>query len=154
MLQEAESAKHSDTRPKFKELLENIIKKGKYDSILAWHPDRLARNMKDAGVIIDLVDKNIIKDLKFVSFMFENNASGKMFLGITFAISKQYSDKLSDDVSCGNRLSIEEGKYINKAKHGYFKDADQFLRPDENNFTLIRTAFQMRLEGKHIYTDS
>ena len=148
IIQEAESAKQSDTRPKFKEMLENIAKKGTYNAILAWHPDRLARNMKDAGTIIDLIDKNIIKDLKFVSFMFENTASGKMFLGITFAISKQYSDKLSDDVSRGNRLSIADGKYINKAKHGYYKDADQRLQPDGDNFILIKRAFQLRLEGK------
>ncbi len=108
--------------------------------------------MKDAGEIIDFVDKKIIKDLKFVSFMFENTASGKMFLGITFAISKQYSDKLSDDVSRGNRLSIEDGKYINKAKHGYYKDVDQRLQPDNDNFLLIKRAFQLRLEQK-TYTE-
>ncbi len=148
VVQEAESAKTSGTRPKFREILKNITERGKYDAILAWHPDRLARNMKDAGEVIDLLDKGLIKDLKFPSFTFENNASGKMLLGITFVLSKQYSDKLSDDVSRGNKHSIEDGRYVNKAKHGYYKDSEKRLRPDGDNFLHIKKAFRMRVEEK------
>ncbi|MEN9413002.1 MAG: hypothetical protein RLZZ342_89 [Candidatus Parcubacteria bacterium] len=148
IVQEAESAKTSDTRPRFREVLKNIAEHGKYDGIIAWHPDRLARNMKDAGEIIDLLDKSIIKDLRFPSFTFENTASGKMLLGITFVLSKQYSDKLSDDVSRGNKHSIEEGRYVNKAKHGYYKDTEKRLQPDGENFVYIKKAFRMRLENK------
>ena len=148
IVQEAESAKTSGTRPKFRELLKDIAERGKYDGIIAWHPDRLSRNMKDAGEIIDLLDKSIIKDLRFPSFTFENTASGKMLLGITFVLSKQYSDKLSDDVSRGNRGSIEEGRYIGKARHGYYKDAQTYLRPDGDNFIYIKNAFRMRLANK------
>lgn len=115
---ESESAKEPDIRPEFRRVLDGF-KAGKYDGLLAWHPDRLARNMKDAGEIIDLVDKGIIKDLKFKSFGFDNTASGKMLLGITFVLSKHYSDHLRDSVNRGNKLSIEEGKYINTPKQGY-----------------------------------
>ncbi len=80
---ESESAKEPEIRPKFR-LMVDDIQKGKYDGIIAWHPDRLARNMKDAGEIIDLLDKQIIKDLQFVSFTFQNNTMGKMLLGIAF----------------------------------------------------------------------
>lgn len=144
---ESESAKEPDIRARFREMLEKI-KKGEYDGIISWHPDRLARNMKDAGEIIDLLDKEIVKDLKFVSFTFENTTAGKMLLGIAFVISKQYSDKLSDDVKRGMRSSIIEGKWLNKAKHGYYKDRNQFLRPDGDNFTLIKSAWKMRLQNK------
>ncbi len=147
ILEEAESAKEPGIRPKFKMMID-ALNNGKYDGIIAWHPDRLARNMKDAGEIIDLVDKAIIKDLKFVSFTFTNDASGKMLLGITFVLSKQYSDKLSDDVNRGNKHSILEGKYINRPKYGYYKDRNKFLRPDGKNFNLIKNSFRMRLEGK------
>lgn len=147
IITESESAKEPDIRPKFREALDSI-QSGKYDGLIAWHPDRLARNMKDAGEIIDLVDKSIIKDLKFVSFTFENSPSGKMLLGIAFVLSKQYSDKLSEDVSRGIRRSIQEGKYVSTAKHGYHKDSNQFLRPDGRNFTIIKEAFKMRFERK------
>ncbi len=150
-INEAESAKEPDIRPKFRAMVEGF-KQGKYEGVIAWHPDRLARNMKDAGELIDLLDKQIIKDLKFVSFTFENNTTGKMLLGISFVLSKQYSDQLSDNVKRGNKRSIEEGKYINKGKHGYYKDRNQFLRPDGDNFVLVKTAFQMRKQGATLET--
>jgi len=147
VVKESESAKEPDIRPKFRALLEEL-KKGKLDGIIAWHPDRLARNMKDAGEVIDLLDKGIIKDLRFVSFSFENNTMGKMLLGVAFVMSKQYSDQLSDNVRRGIRRSLEEGKYLHRSKHGYVKDRNQLLRPDGENYALIKNAFQMRLAGK------
>lgn len=144
---ESESAKDPDIRPLFKEMVSGI-KLGKYSGVLTWHPDRLARNMKDAGEIIDLLDKKILKSLQFTTFAFENSPMGKMLLGISFVLSKQYSDHLSESVSRGIRKSIEEGKYLNIPKHGYYKDPNGFLRPDGNNYILIKNAFLMRLEGK------
>lgn len=149
VIEEAMSAKEPDIRPKFREMLDDL-QAGKYDGVIAWHPNRLSRNMKEAGEVIDLLDKGIIKDLKFASYTHTNDASGKMLLGITFVMSKQFSDNLSDSVSRGNRRSIEEGKYINKAKHGYKKDRNGYLRPDGENFALVTESFQMRLQGKTI----
>ncbi len=147
ILIEKRSAKEPDIRPIFREML-NGLKSGKYDGIIAWHPDRLSRNMKEAGEVIDLLDKHIIADLKFPSFSFTNDTSGKMLLGITFVLSKEYSDKLSDDVMRGNEKSIERGAYVNKAKNGYFKDRNSNLIPNGENFVLLQNAFQLRLEGK------
>lgn len=146
-LLESESAKESDTRPIFKQMLSDI-KAGKYQGILAWHPDRLARNMKEAGEIIDLLDKGIIADLKFANFSFENTSHGKVSLGITFVLAKEYSDRLSENVRRGIKRSIAEGKYPSMRKDGYYKDSEQYLRPDGENFLLIKAAFQMRLDGK------
>ena len=146
-IEEKQSAKEPDIRPKFRKMLDGV-REGKFDGIIAWHPDRLARNMKDAGEIIDLLDKGIIKDLQFVSFTFENSTAGKMLLGISFVLSKQYSDKLSDDVKRGQRRSIEEGKYLSKAKHGYYKDTNQRLWPDGKNYSILQKGWYLRLEGK------
>ncbi len=140
IIDEAESAKEPNIRPKFRKML-NDINAGKYQGIIAWHPDRLARNMKEAGEVIDLVDKDIIKDLQFVSFTFNNDPSGKLLLGITFALSKEYSDKLSVNVKRGNRLSMAEGKHVSMSKHGYIKDVNGYLRPDGENFILLKKRF-------------
>lgn len=103
--------------------------------------------MKEAGEIIDLLDKKEILDLQFPSFTFENTTSGKMTLGITFVLSKQYSDTLSDNVKRGNKRAILEARSIGTAKHGYKKNKHQRLIPDGNNFILIQNAFNMRLKG-------
>ena len=149
VIEEAESAKESGIRPKFESMLKNIGQ-GKFDGILAWHPDRLARNMKDAGTIIDMLDRNIIKDIKFKSFSFEKTTSGKMLLGLAFVLAKEYTDKLSDDVKRGNRRNVLEGKVNAKAKHGYYKDRNKYSRPDGENFKLMKRAWGMRLEGKNL----
>lgn len=148
---ESESAKEPGIRPRFAELMEKLIH-GKLDGIIAWHPDRLARNMKEAGEIIDLLDKEIIKDLSFVSFNFINDTSGKVLLGIAFVLSKQYSDKLKEDVNRGISRSLEEGKFLSRGKHGYTKDRNQRLRPDPIAFPLLREAWRMRLSGETLQT--
>lgn len=146
-IEEQESAKEPDIRKHFKKMIEDI-KAGKFDAILTWHPDRLARNMADAGKIIDLLDKKIIKNLSFATFTFEDTPMGKMLLGISFVLSKQYSDHLSEVVLRGQRRALQEGKYIHAAKHGYYKDPNNQLRPDGENWIIVKHAFELRAQGK------
>jgi DNA invertase Pin-like site-specific DNA recombinase len=113
IIEERGSAKDPDIRPLFRQMIADL-KTGKYQGLIAWHPDRLARNMKEAGEIIDLVDKKVIKDLQFATSRFENTPSGKMLLGISFVLSKQFSEHLSEQVSRGNRRKTEKG--VGKSK--------------------------------------
>src|SRR5437867_463298 len=48
-------------RPIFDEMLRRI-EKGEANGIIAWHPDRLARNSVDGGRIIYLLDTGVLKD--------------------------------------------------------------------------------------------
>ena len=94
---ESMSAKYPDAREEFSNMIRDI-QMGRIDGVIAWHPDRLSRNMKDAGAIIDLVDRNAIRDLKFKTFTFENTPAGKMLLGITFVMAKQDSEHQGESV--------------------------------------------------------
>lgn len=144
--QESYSAKIADTREEFNKLIEDI-QVGRIDGLIAWHPDRLSRNMKEAGTIIDLVDKGSLKDLKFATFTFENNPAGKMLLGITFVMAKQYSEHLSESVDRGNKHAVEAGEFIGKFKHGYIIDTQRHFQPDPDHFTNVKHMFTMSLEG-------
>lgn len=147
VIKEKFSAKEPDTRKKFQALIEDI-KAGRINGIISWHPDRLARNMKDAGEIIDLLDKGTLRDIKFATFTFENNPAGKMLLGLSFVLAKQYSEHLSENVLRGNRRYTEDaGEFLGKFKHGYYIDTNRHLVPD-TTFTMIQQMFAMRLEGK------
>ena len=141
------SAKVADTRDAFKQLIQDI-KSGKIDGLIAWHPDRLSRNMKEAGTIIDFVDRDLIKDLQFPTFTFENTPAGKMLLGITFVMAKQYSEHLSESVNRGNRRAVGDGEFIGKFKHGYIIDTKRHFQPDQDSFTLVKQMFDMALAGK------
>ncbi len=150
IFEEHASAKKSGNRPLFNELLQGF-RTGKYHGLITWSPDRLSRNMKEAGEVIEMVDEESIQDLHFRTYAFENNPNGKMMLGILFATSKQYSDKLSVDVKRGNTGNITEGKYNGSLKKGYYVDetTGNFM-PDDYNWKLLRKAVDMRLyEGKN-----
>ena len=145
--QESYSAKVADLRDEFNSMLKEI-ESGNIDGVIAWHPDRLSRNMKEAGAIIDLVDKGAIKDLQFATFTFENTPAGKMLLGITFVMAKQYSEHLAESVDRGNKRAVEDGEFIGKFKHGYIVDINRFSRPDPLNFEKVQHMFEMALNGK------
>lgn len=149
VLIESASAKKSGNRPLFDAMLLGF-KTGRYHGLLSWSPDRLSRNMKEAGEIIEMIDLEQIQDLCFKTYQFENNPNGKMLLGILFATSKQYSDKLSVDVSRGITGAIREGKYVGVIKKGYYVDLGTgYFVPDTQNWQLLRKAVLMRLkDGK------
>jgi len=56
------------------------VEKGGTTGLLAWNPDRLARNSVDGGRIIYLVDTGKLTALKFPTFWFENTPQGKFVL--------------------------------------------------------------------------
>src|SRR3990167_10152299 len=149
---EEKSAKKPHLRPAFLQMVRDI-KAGKYDAILAWNPDRLARNMLEAGMLIDLADNEVIKDFKFVTHVYSPDANGKMLLGMAFVLSKQYSEKLGQDVGRGiGRRFTTEGK-VPVPKYGYINE-DGLYRPDNEdgcrNFELMCEAWQMRTKQTSI----
>ena len=83
-------------RPIFNKMLEEI-EKGKANGILAWNPDRLARNSIDGGRIIYLVDTEKIQSLKFPTFWFEATPQGKFMLSVAFGQAKYYTDNLREN---------------------------------------------------------
>lgn len=149
IFEESASAKISGNRPIFDTVIEGF-KLGKYHGLISWSPDRLSRNMKEAGEIIEMIDQELIQDLHFKTYQFENSPNGKMLLGILFATSKQYSDKLSVDVSRGITGNVREGKYQGVVKKGYYVDKGTgYFIPDGYNWDLLREAVNMRLhQGK------
>ncbi len=145
IIEESESAKLSGKRELFDDMMIGF-ETGKYHGLIAWSPDRLSRNMKEAGAIIELIDLEKIQDLQFKTYQFENNPNGKMLLGILFATSKQYSDKLAVDVSRGITGNIKDGKYTGVIKKGYYADKGTgYFVPDGYNWELLREAVNMRL---------
>ena len=148
---EEKSAKTPDKRDGYKAMIKGIADK-KYDAILAWNPDRLARNMIEGSQILNLVDSGDLQDLKFVTHYFTNDASGKMLLGISFVMADYYSRNLSQNVTRGVRKGLKEGKSSGAPKHGYIRGDDGIYRPDNEdgskNFDLICEAWKMRKQGK------
>lgn len=120
------------------------IERGEADGIVAWHPDRLARNSVDGGRIIWFLDRKLIRDLKFATYTFENNPQGKFMLSIFLGQSKYYVDALSENVKRGNRTKIEKGWRPNVAPIGYLNCQEtRTIIVDPERFLLIRRMFEL-----------
>ena len=145
VIREEKSAKTPKNRPAFMEMIQDI-ENGIYDGIIAWHPDRLSRNSLESGTIMDMYDKEIIKDMKFPFCRFENDSSGKLMLNILFALAKQYSEHISEGVLRANDNRLPEGKSSGTPKWGYNRNLQGFYEPD-SNFDLVRKGWEMKLEG-------
>jgi site-specific DNA recombinase len=136
-------------RPVFNAML-IAIERGDADGIIAWHPDRLARNSLDGGRIIYLLDQGSLKDLKFASFSFENTPQGKFMLSIIFGYSKYYVDNLSENVKRGNRAKIERGWRPGSVPLGYRHDRDtKTIVKDGPHFDTVKRLFHLMLTGGH-----
>lgn len=68
---------------------------------------------------------------------------------MSFVLSKQYSDDLSQKVTRGNTRKRAEGK-SSTPKHGYIVTEEGYYKPDKRNFELIQTAWELRAKGESI----
>jgi site-specific DNA recombinase len=126
------------------------IERGTASGILAWHPDRLARNSVDGGKIIYLIDQGIIEDLCFPTYRFDDNAQGKFMLSIAFGQSKYYIDALSENVKRGLRLKISKGIWPQWAPLGYTNDlkAHTIVR-DDGKAPFVTKIFDLYATGRY-----
>ena len=121
--------------------------------ILAWHPDRLARNSIDGGRIIYAVDTSKIVSLRFPTFWFEPTPQGLFMLQVAFGQSKYYSDNLKQNVERGFRQKVRRGEWINKAPRGYVNNPKtRNIEPDPVISRVVVKAFEEYATGKHCLT--
>ena len=118
IFQESKSAKQPG-RSEFNKMITKAYASKEPMGILAWHPDRLARNSVDGGQIIYLIDIEKICALRFPQFWFEPTPQGLFMLQVAFGQSKYYSDNLSENVKRGVRQKLRRGEFYGLAPLGY-----------------------------------
>ena len=140
-------------RPIFNAMMKKI-ENGEISGILAWHPDRLARNSVDGGKIIYLIDCGRITALKFPQFWFEPTPQGKFMLNIAFGQSKYYIDSLSENVRRGLRQKVRRGEYPGPAPIGYINDSrTKTVIVDRKKAKIIKQTFELYAQNNSCLED-
>ena len=144
--QESKSAK-TPGRPVFNEMMLAIDKEEEI-GILAWHPDRLARNSIDGGRIIYLVDQGKLVSMRFPTFWFEPTPQGLFMLQVAFGQSKYYSDNLQENIRRGMRQKLRRGDWLCKAPLGYTNNPKtRNIEPVPSVSRVIKLAFEEYAKG-------
>jgi len=147
---EAHSAKNSGQRPVFNQMIKEI-RTGKFNAILTWNPDRLSRNAGDLGVLVDLMDSNLLVEIRTYNQKFANSPNEKFLLMILGSQAKLENDNKSINVKRGLRTKVEMGLWPSVAPTGYL---NEMIRGREGHVVLdptrayvIKQIFQLASEG-------
>jgi site-specific DNA recombinase len=127
-------------RPVFKEMIA-MIKAGKADGIVSYHPNRLSRNEIDAATLTYMLRTKELLDLKFCSYTFENSPEGIMMLQLMMSQSQYESSKQGRDVQRGMEQKVIGGERPGVVSLGYIKaprkDSDGNVLVDPKDKTVL-----------------
>lgn len=145
---ESKSAKRPDKRPEFNALLKRMLK-NEAKHILCWKADRLCRNAKEGGTLIDKVD---YEGMQIITPTMDYDRNNSTFLFIEFGMATKFSKDLSDNVKRGMSTKLQMGWMPGKAPMGYLNDkikpkGQKDVLPDPQRFDLCRKWWELMLTG-------
>jgi DNA invertase Pin-like site-specific DNA recombinase len=128
---ESKSAK-APGRNGFNKMIKSI-EQGEADSILCWKLDRLARNMIDGGVIIDMLQRGKIRHIQ------ANDSEHKpedntLLMSVVFGMANQFCIDLSNNVKRGMKKKLINGWKPGLAPPGYINN----MKPEQGNRTIVK----------------
>jgi len=158
MRRESHSAKASGQRPVFNELVADI-RNGKFNAILTWAPDRLSRNAGDLGSLVDLMDQNLLIEIRTYGQKFINSPNEKFLLMILCSQAKLENDNKSVNVKRGLKTRVEMGFWPGCAPTGYLnenrKDRPGSVIVDPVRSPIVKEIFEKfsnGISGRKIYS--
>ncbi|MEO6536543.1 MAG: recombinase family protein [Candidatus Paceibacterota bacterium] len=152
IFEESMSAKASG-RPLFNQMLE-LIQKGKGYSLLVWNVDRLARNMVDGGMLLELMDQGKILEIRTYERTYRNTPDDKFMMSLYFGMAKKYVDDLSVNVKRGNLEKLKRGDWTSRAPFGYSNNkATKTIAVDTVRAPYVHEMFELYSTGLHSSQD-
>jgi DNA invertase Pin-like site-specific DNA recombinase len=149
-LQEEHSAFKPNKREKFTAMIE-AIKSGNANAILTWKPDRICRNPLEGGIVLQLLQDGIIKEIRTPLGDVYTPDSDHLILQIHFGMANQYSRLLSQNVKRGlSRKAKDRHEYPKPAPlgfEGFGERGQRNIRPHPLEAPLILKAFKLAATG-------
>lgn len=149
---ESKSAKKEYARPCFMQMIE-MIKSGKIDAIICWKLDRLARNMTEGGMLIDLISSGVIKAIITHDKVYYPT-DNVLLMSVEFGQGKQFLKDLSVNVKRGQSKKASMGVPHGVASLGFLNDkteekGNRRWLVDEVRLKTIQQLFNMFLTGTY-----
>ncbi len=150
--EESQSA-YKQGREEFTKVIK-MIQDGKADGVLVYHISRLARNMTDGGIIIDMLKDEILQEVRTPSEIYAKNSGQEFFLALQFAMSKKSSDDTSEFVRRDLQAKILKGEYPGFAPLGYLNmDKDGKISGKQYKFEKQEALTKLNRDLKRIEVD-
>lgn len=150
--QEAKSAKKEFARPEFARMI-GMVKDGRIDSIVCWKLDRLARNMTEGGMLIDLLSSGVLKAIITHDKVYYPS-DNVLLMSVEFGQGKQFVKDLSVNVKRGQTKKASMGIPHGVATLGFLNDkteekGNRKWVVDGPKLKAIKILLEMFLTGTH-----
>lgn len=150
---ESRSAKLSDSRPDFQSMVA-MIERGHANAILAWHPDRLSRNLGDVDTLIRLIENRQLAAIITPQYIFGNTPLEKYMLISECTRAKLENDNKGVNVRRGLLGKVRKGWRPGVAKIGYLNNTarergNRDIVPDPERFDKVKHLLHLFLTGAY-----
>jgi DNA invertase Pin-like site-specific DNA recombinase len=150
--EESQSAyKHG--RLKFNKMVE-MIRAGKVNAILVYHITRLARNMTDGGIIIDMLKDGELLEIRTPNEVYSKNSGQEFILALQFAMSKKTSDDTSEFVKRDIQTKLNKGELPSMAPLGYLNiDSNDKIAGKQHDLEKYHALIKLNRKLKRVEKD-
>lgn len=149
--EESKSAFKPNNRPEFDKMI-SLIESGYINAIITWKEDRLCRNPKEGGIILQLLQDKILKEIRCATGAVYTPESDHLILQIHFGMANQYSRNLSQNVKRGLNHKCERGEYPRPAPLGYEGQGERGqrnIKPHPFEAPILREIFELAATGSY-----
>lgn len=142
------SAYRGKARPAFIEMTE-AMKAGELDVLVAWHPDRLTRQVRELEDLIDLVEATGVQVATVMAGEYDlATATGRMSARIVGAVARHESEHKAERQRRKHLQLAEQGKPVGGTRpFGYLRDK---VTPHPEEAPLVSEAAARVLAGESL----
>lgn len=146
-IDEAVSGKSTNNRNGFFDLLADV-KKGLYDVVIVYKYSRFARNLMEATLYRQQIEKNGAKLVSAMERIDDSTPEGRMMRNIIMTMDEYYSDNLSTFVQSSMYTAAKSGKYLGGIlPYGFaVNDRGEFVE-NKAEADVVRRVFELRAAG-------
>lgn len=136
----------TDRRNEFQRMMRDAEKR-KFDIVIAYKSNRIARNMLHALQYEAKLDAFGIKTL-YAKEEFGNTAAGRFALRTMMNVNQFYSENMAEDIRRGMRDNAEACKVNGSLPYGYKRGEDGKYAIDEPRAVVVREIFERVSKGE------